>query len=158
MKKVIYLLLLCGSLNAQINTLESVNQSGANVTSIYPEESMVFVVLNGDSVFVNIVMDVISNSYSEYSIYVYFPNTPIISNYDLVVVLDGGASIELNLTNSDWTDGYFEYRLTSEQLLVLENTPINGFLFESGESIISCVTLSNQYFFINFLNNYGLGY
>jgi len=154
MKQVIYLLLFCCSLNAQETRLIFTDDKDRQVTTIYPSESMCFVVLGGDSIFVNMAADSVSKNEITYSIYAFFENIPIADNYDLVVVLDNNASISLKTTYSDWRESYFEYKLTEEQVRILHLYPISGLLFESGVDLVSCVTLVNKHFFINFLNKY----
>jgi hypothetical protein len=154
MKQVIYLLLFYCSLNAQESRLKTVDESGRQMTTIYPSESMCFVLTSGDTIFVNVALDSINEAEKHYSIYSFFQNVSVIDNYSLVVVFESNVSMALAPTFSDWKESYFEYRLTSEQVLRLRTSPIRGLLFESASDIVSCVTLVNQQFFTNFLNKY----
>lgn len=149
--KTIIAILLCFSLSAQTKHILTVSTRGEDVFTSYPQDALSFRVFDGSFVYVNMVKDSI-RGISTYYIYVYFEPCIPPRNYDATIIFQDGGSVSLRPTYIDYVDSYYEYAIPDQIIVGMRSMPVSGFIFESDDDVVSCVTTQGQFHFIDFLS------
>ena len=149
--RILIAILLCFSLSGQVNQVLTISPSGDEVITTYPRNALLFQVSDGATVHVNIVKDSLS-WITTYYIYVYFDPCVPPRNYEATVLFSGGGLVTLKPTYIDYSDSYYEYAVPDQIIVGMRSMPVAGFIFESEEDVVSCVTTQGQFHFIDFLS------
>ena len=149
--RIIVAILLCFSLSGQTKQVLTVSTSGEDVITSYPQNALSFQVFDGGSVYVNMVKDSLMGI-STYYIYVYFEPCVSPRNYEATIIFQGGGSVTLRPTYIDYSDSYYEYAVPDQIIVGMRTLPVAGFIFESDNDVVSCVTTQGQFHFIDFLS------
>jgi hypothetical protein len=153
MKNIIILCLLSFSLNAQIRLI-STNHNGLDVVSFIPESPMKYILSSSERIVTSISLDSLNQYQRDVRLYVFMELINYKSDYNLIVTLEDNTIIFLAPSFSNISEGYYEYNLTNDDIYRLRTTRFRKLTFSSKEDDISCVTVNNSNFYVEFLNKY----